>query len=201
MKSLFLVLLFHTTIALAAPTKNILVFGDSLSVSYGVPLEQGWAQLLAQKITDNKRPYAVINASVSGETTAGGLSRLAEALRQHHPAIVVLELGANDGLRGLPTDVMHDNLLQMVRSARQQKAQVLLVGMKLPPNYGVDYTARFAQAFADIAKHEKVAFLPFLLEPFAGQRDAFQADNLHPTAAAQPALLSHVWTALLPLLK
>jgi len=201
MKSLFLILLFHATIALATPTKNILIFGDSLSVSYGVALEQGWAQLLAQKITEKKLPYAVTNVSITGETTAGGLSRMANALRQHQPAIVILELGANDGLRGLPPDAMHDNLVQMVRSARQQKAQVLLVGMKLPPNYGVDYTARFARAYANIAKHEKIAFLPFLLEPIAGQRDAFQADNLHPTAAAQPALLSHLWPALLPLLK
>ena len=189
------------SVALAEPTKNILIFGDSLSVSYGVPVEQGWAQLLAQKIKEKKPHYSVINTSISGETTAGGLARINGALRQYQPSIVVLELGANDGLRGLPPDAMHDNLLQMVRSARQQKAKVLLVGMRLPPNYGVDYTARFAAVFADIAKREKVAFLPFLLEPIAGQRDAFQTDNLHPTAAAQPALLNHVWPALLLLLK
>ena len=189
------------SVALAEPTKNILIFGDSLSVSYGVPVEQGWAQLLAHKIKEKKLHYSVINTSITGETTAGGLARINGALRQYQPSIVVLELGANDGLRGLPPDEMHDNLLQMVRSARQQKGKVLLVGMKLPPNYGVDYTVRFAAVFADIAKREKVAFLPFLLEPIAGQRDAFQADNLHPTAAAQPALLNYVWPALLPLLK
>jgi acyl-CoA thioesterase-1 len=201
MKLLFFTLLFAAVTATAAPTKNILIFGDSLSAGYGISREQSWPALLTQKLATNGSAYNVVNASISGETTAGGLSRLPQSLREHRPTVVVIELGANDGLRGLPVSAMRNNLNAMIRTAKQNKTKVLLIGMKLPPNYGLDYTAQFAQSFDDIAKREKVALLPFLLEPLDDQRDVFQADGLHPVAAAQPKLLEHVWTALHPLLK
>jgi acyl-CoA thioesterase-1 len=201
MKLLFFTLLFAAVTATAAPTKNILIFGDSLSAGYGIAREQSWPALLTQKLATNGSAYNVVNASISGETTAGGLSRLPQSLREHRPTVVVIELGANDGLRGLPVSAMRNNLNAMIRTAKQNKTKVLLIGMKLPPNYGLDYTAQFAQSFGDIAKREKVALLPFLLEPLDDQRDVFQADGLHPVAAAQPKLLEHVWTALHPLLK
>jgi acyl-CoA thioesterase-1 len=194
-------LLFSAHASIAAPAKSILVFGDSLSAGYGIAREQSWPSLLAQRLAAEESPYAVINASISGETTAGGRTRLPQALRDHHPAVVVIALGANDGLRGLPLDAMRANLAAMVRAAQKTGSRILLIGMKLPPNYGTDYTATFTQTFADVARQEKVALVPFLLEPIAGQRDAFQADDLHPIAGAQPALLNHVWPALLPLLK
>lgn len=194
-------MLFAAVTATAAPTKNILIFGDSLSAGYGISREQSWPALLTQKLATNGSAYNVVNASISGETTAGGLSRLPQSLREHRPTVVVIELGANDGLRGLPVSAMRNNLNAMIRTAKQNKTKVLLIGMKLPPNYGLDYTAQFAQSFDDIAKREKVALLPFLLEPLDDQRDVFQADGLHPVAAAQPKLLEHVWTALHPLLK
>lgn len=194
-------MLFAAITATAAPTKNILIFGDSLSAGYGIAREQSWPALLTQKLATNGSAYNVVNASISGETTAGGLSRLPQSLREHRPTVVVIELGANDGLRGLPVSAMRNNLNVMIRTAKLNKTKVLLIGMKLPPNYGLDYTAQFAQSFGDIAKREKVALLPFLLEPLDDQRDVFQADGLHPVAAAQPKLLEHVWTALHPLLK
>jgi acyl-CoA thioesterase-1 len=142
----------------------------------------------------------VTNASISGETTAGGRARFAAALGQFKPAVVILALGANDGLRGLPVPAMKENLQAMARLAKQAGARVLLVGMRLPPNYGPQYTQDFDAAYRDIAKAEKLALLPFLLEPIALERDAYQADGLHPTAAAQPKILDHVWGALKPLL-
>jgi acyl-CoA thioesterase-1 len=144
--------------------------------------------------------YAVVNASISGETTAGGRTRLPAALAQHKPAIVVIALGANDGLRGLPLAGMRANLAAMVHAARQAGCKVLLIGMKLPPNFGPDYTAEFTRSFRDVAQAQKVPLLPFLLEPVASDRAAFQADNLHPVAAAEPKILDHVWKALKPLL-
>lgn len=201
MKSLVIALLLAATTAIAAPVKKILVFGDSLSAGYGLAVEQSWPSLLAQKLQANGLPYHVVNASISGETTAGGLARLPAALRQDRPDIVILELGANDGLRGLSLDAMRSNLVSMIRAAKQQHARVLLVGIRLPPNYGPDYTARFARSFADIAQRQKVPLLPFLLDPIASDRNNFQDDGLHPVAAAQPALLDHVWKALAPLLK
>ena len=194
-------MLLFATATFAAPAKIILIFGDSLSAGYGIAREQSWPSLLTNKLAANKSACAVINASVSGETTAGGLARLPQALREHRPAVVVIELGSNDGLRGLPVSAMRSNLVAMIRAAKQGKARVLLIGMKLPPNYGLDYTAQFAQSFADIAKQEKVALLPFLLQPIVGDRAAFQADNLHPLADVQPKLLGHVWMSLEPLLK
>jgi acyl-CoA thioesterase-1 len=180
---------------------KILVFGDSLSAGYGLAIEQAWPSLLKEKLRQEKFPQAVVNASISGETTAGGRSRLPAVLERERPAVVVLALGANDGLRGLPLAQSRDNLETMARAARKSGAKVLLVGMQLPPNYGPDYTREFNALFARVAKQEKAALLPFLLEPIALDGNAYQADRLHPTAAAQPAILEHVWSALKPLLK
>jgi acyl-CoA thioesterase-1 len=191
-------------LALTSPTAfaaTVLVFGDSLSAGYGIGLEQSWPALLAKRLEAEKLPYAVANASISGETTAGGRSRFAAALDRFKPAIVVIELGANDGLRGLPVAEMRANLLAMIHAAQQRRARVLLVGIRLPPNYGPDYTARFENAYREAAQRTKVALLPFLLDPIAQDISAFQADGLHPVAAAQPKILDHVWKALRPLLR
>ena len=197
--SCFLLLLCCSLPATAAE-KRILVFGDSLSAGFGIGVSQSWPALLGQRLQAQGSRYTVANASISGETTAGGRTRFATALNQFKPTIVILALGANDGLRGLPVAAMEDNLAFMVKLAKKQNARVLLVGMHLPPNYGPKYTDEFHAAFRTIAKREKVPLLPFLLEPVALDRDAFQADGLHPTAAAQPKLLDHVWGALQPLL-
>ena len=197
--SCFLLLLCCSLPATAAE-KRILVFGDSLSAGFGIGVNQSWPALLGKRLQAQGSRYTVANASISGETTAGGRTRFAAALNQFKPAIVILALGANDGLRGLPVSAIHDNLSVMVKLAKQQKVRVLLVGMHLPPNYGPKYTDEFHTAFRTIAKRENVPLLPFLLEPIALDRDAFQADGLHPTAAAQAKLLDHVWSALQPLL-
>jgi acyl-CoA thioesterase-1 len=187
---------FNTT---AAPA--ILIFGDSLSAGYGIGIEQSWPALLEKRLEDNRLRYTVSNASISGETTAGGRSRFVATLNRVQPTVVVIALGANDGLRGLPPAQMRDNLMAMVQAAKDRNARVLLVGMKLPPNYGPNYASQFDQSFMQISKREKVPLLPFLLEPLGSSLDNFQADGLHPTAAAQPKILDHVWPALKPLLK
>lgn len=194
---LFGCLLFLATLSQAA---TLLVFGDSLSAGYGIPREQSWPTLLAQRLDKEGRRYTVVNASISGETSAGGRARLGAALQQHRPALVILELGANDGLRGLSLDSLRDNLAAMVRMSRAAGAKVLLVGIRLPPNYGPDYVSRFERTFPEVAKKEKAALLPFLLEPIARDGSAFQQDGLHPVAQAQPKLLDHVWQTLKPLL-
>jgi acyl-CoA thioesterase-1 len=200
MRFLFLLVLLPFAAAQAAD-KTVLVFGDSLSAGFGIGIEQSWPSLLAKRLESEKPSYTLTNASISGETTAGGRSRLNSAIDRFKPAIVVLALGANDGLRGLPPVQMRENLAAMVRTAREHRARVLLVGMKLPPNYGPAYSDQFEAAFRDIARQEKVALLPFLLEPIALDAAAYQADRLHPTAAAQPKIVDHVWAALKPLLK
>ena len=197
--SCFLLLLCFSLPASAAE-QRILVYGDSLSAGFGIAVNQSWPALLGQRLQAQGSRYTVTNASISGETTAGGRTRFAAALNQFKPTILILALGANDGLRGLPVSAIHDNLSFMVKLAKQQKVRVLLVGMHLPPNYGPKYTDEFHAAFRTIAKREKVPLLPFLLEPVALDRNAFQADGLHPTAAAQPKILDHVWSALQPLL-
>lgn len=183
----------------AAPT--VLVFGDSLSAGYGIELAQSWPALMSDRLKQEKFPHALINASISGETTDGGRTRLPALLKQHRPAVVVLALGANDGLRGLPIASTRNNLQVMAQAARQAGARVLIAGMRLPPNYGPDYTRQFSQMFAEVAKAEKAGLLPFLLEPIALDDAAFQADRLHPTAAAQPKIRDHVWPAVKALLK
>ncbi len=185
--------------ASAAPA--ILIFGDSLSAGYGIALDRSWPALLAKRLEDNRLRYTVSNASISGETTAGGRARFEETLGRVQPDVVVIALGANDGLRGLPVLQMRINLTAMVKAAKARKARVLLVGMKLPPNYGPVYARQFEQLFPDISRSEKVPLLPFLLEPLGTENGNFQPDGLHPTAAAQPKLLDHVWAALQPLLR
>ena len=186
--------------ARAAPQKSILVYGDSLSASYGIAQARSWVALLAERLKRERPDYIVVNASISGETTAGGRARLQAALARHKPAIVVLELGANDGLRGLPLEQMRDNLGAMLRQARAAGARVLLVGMKLPPNYGPQYAQGFESAFAGLAKRHGAALVPFLLEGFAEKPELFQPDRIHPTEAAQPLMLERVWRQLRPLL-
>ena len=184
--------------AWAAPA--ILVFGDSLSAAYGIPRESGWAQLLANRLEARKPPVRVVNASISGETSAGGLTRLSGALDAHRPGLVILALGANDGLRGLPLQETARNLKAMISLARKRGAQLLLVGMRLPPNYGGAYTRKFQALYGELAKTEKTRLVPFLLEGMAQHRERFQADGLHPDAKAQPVLLENVWRELEPML-
>lgn len=181
--------------------RTILVYGDSLSAGYGIALEQSWPTLLGKRLTQEGRQYRVVNASISGETSAGGRARLAAVLNEAKPVIMVLALGANDGLRGLPPEQLRDNLGAMVQQARKQGVKTLLVGMKLPPNYGPAYNSAFDAAFRSVAQQEKLPLLPFLLEPIATDASAFQADHLHPVAAVQDKLRDHVWAALKPLLK
>ena len=186
---------------LPPPSQTVLVLGDSLSAGYGLDAAQGWVPLTAQRIATRKPGWRVINASISGETTAGGAARVVQAVALHRPAVVVIELGANDGLRGLPLRQTRRNLAFMIGAAQGVQAKVLLVGMRLPPNYGSDYTQAFEGIYRDLAARFDTAFLPFLLAPIVRDADAFQADNLHPTAAMQPLLRDHVWTALEPMLK
>ena len=185
----------------APATRTVLVLGDSLSAAYGLSAAQGWVALTADRVNKTQPGWRVVNASISGETTAGGASRIAAQLQRHKPAVVVIELGANDGLRGLSLTQTRANLDKMIRAALQSKAKVLLIGMRIPPNYGPDYTRGFEANYSELAKQHQVALLPFLLEPIVRDRANFQDDNLHPIASAQPTLRDHVWPALLPLLK
>ncbi|MBB5208226.1 arylesterase [Chiayiivirga flava] len=180
--------------------KTLLVMGDSLSAAYGLAAEQGWVALLDKRLTGERPHWRVVNASISGETTAGGAARIDAALKEHTPALVAIELGANDGLRGLPLEHTRANLERMVTAAKQSGAQVLLIGIRIPPNYGPEYAQAFDAIYADLAREQNTALLPFLLAPVVTDRDAFLPDNLHPTAASQPKLLDHVWTVLAPLL-
>ncbi len=185
----------------AAPQRSIVVFGDSLSAAYGIAQARGWVALLEERLKREGSDYIVVNASISGETSSGGASRLQKTLQQHKPSIVVLELGANDGLRGLPIAQMRQNLAAMIEQAHSSGARVVLVGMKLPPNYGPEYTRAFESAYGELAKRYKTALVPFLLEDLADRQELFQPDRVHPTEAAQPFILERVWTALQPLLK
>lgn len=187
-------------LVLAAP-RTVLVMGDSLSAAYGLPVEQGWVALLARKLVDEERPWRVVNASVSGETTGGAAARFPAALTEHAPAIVLLELGANDALRGLPLAQARTNLQAMIDQAHATGAKVLLIGIEIPPNYGPDYTAALREMYAALAADNAIALLPFLLEPIAADLGNFQPDGLHPVATAQPAVRDHVWRALVPLLE
>jgi acyl-CoA thioesterase-1 len=183
-------------IGAATPTRTILVLGDSISAGYGINVEEGWVALLQKRLKAQGYGYRVVNASVSGETTSGGLQRLPRALALHKPEIVILELGGNDGLRGLPIATTRDNLTQMVERSLAANARVLLLGMKVPPNYGPRYTQSFEQAFADLAKRKKLAFIAFFLDKVALTPGLMQADGLHPTAGAQPLMLESVWPTL-----
>jgi acyl-CoA thioesterase-1 len=207
MRSLFLALIRQAllaasllSVAPAFAAGTVLVFGDSLSAAHGIASQQGWVHLLGERLARAGQPWRVVNASVSGETTAGGLRRLPEDLKRHKPSIAVIELGANDGLRGQPVANIRSNLEQMIRLTRAARAEPVLVGIMIPPNYGIDYAREFQELYADLAKKNKVALVPFLLEGIADKPDMFQSDQLHPTALAQSRILDNVWPALEPLL-
>jgi acyl-CoA thioesterase-1 len=197
-KFLLVLALLGCGLAQAGPT--ILVFGDSLSAAYGISRQDGWVTLLQERLRQKRLDYTVANASVSGETTSGGASRIAATLAAHKPVIVVVALGANDGLRGLPLGQMRENLAAIIRAAQKSGSRVLLVGMQMPPNYGPQYTRDYAQVFAALARRFKCALVPFLLEGVAGNRELLLEDNLHPTAQAQPIVLENVWRGLAPML-
>ena len=183
----------------AAEAPVILVVGDSLSAEYGLKAGDGWVALLQKRLAEAKKPHRVVNASISGDTTAGGRSRLPAALRTHKPAIVVLELGGNDALRGLPLSTTRDNLLAMARAAQAAGAKVIVVGMQVPPNYGSAYARDFESLFGDVARQAKAALVPFFLKGVGDDPDPtrwFQADRIHPNEAAQPRLLANVWPEL-----
>jgi acyl-CoA thioesterase I len=183
-----------------ASDRTILVLGDSLSAAYGIRPDQGWVALLTQRLETQGYGYPVVNASVSGETTSGGLQRLPRALQLHRPGIVILELGANDGLRGLPLTTTRENLAKMVQIAQAAGARVLLVGIRIPPNYGPRYTEEFARLFPDIANQYHLPLVPFLLEKVALDSKLMQEDGLHPNARGEPAVLDTLWRKLEPLL-
>ena len=179
----------------------MLVYGDSLSAAYGMPERRGWVALLEERLKRERPDYSVANASISGETSAGGLARIGKVLERHQPAIVALALGGNDGLRGLPVAAMKQNLAAIVQQSKKAGAKVLLIGMRMPPNYGEAYATAFERVFADLAKSQRTALLPFLLDGFGDRSEFFQPDQIHPTEAAQPVVLKNVWGALAPLFK
>ena len=187
----------------AAGPSTIVVVGDSLSAEYGLKRGTGWVALLQKRLADQKLAFDVVNASISGDTTSGGRSRLPALLAQHHPGVVVLELGGNDALRGLPLAMTQDNLSQMTQTAQKAGAKVLIVGQQVPPNYGADYTARFAALFESVARADKAALVPFMLKGVADGPDPtrlFQADRIHPKEEAHPRILDNIWPELKKLL-
>ncbi|GAB4399885.1 MAG: arylesterase [Rhodoferax sp.] len=197
--------LFNPTQAAAsvATQGRLLVLGDSISAEYGLPRGSGWVALLQQRLRQSHPRVEVVNASISGETSAGGRYRLPALLRQHSPRWVLIELGGNDALRGLSLEASAQNLAFMTKAAQDAGARVLLLGMRIPPNFGADYTRRFAQVYEDVARQHKAALLPFLLQPLVEHADLlrwFQADRIHPNEAAQSLILDHVWPSLKPLL-
>ncbi|HEX5843629.1 MAG TPA: arylesterase [Pseudomonas sp.] len=192
-----LVLLLGGQTALAG---TLLVVGDSISAAFGLDSRQGWVSLLAQRLNEQGYAYKVVNASISGDTSAGGAARLPALLAEHRPSLVIVELGGNDGLRGQPPAQLQQNLAAMVDQARGSGAEVLLLGMQLPPNYGVRYTTAFAQVFTQVAQDKQIALVPFFLEGVGGVPGMMQLDGLHPAAQAQPILLENLWPSLKPLL-
>jgi acyl-CoA thioesterase I len=197
--------LFFGCWLLAAPAMAqqsvLLVLGDSLSAGYGLPQGRGWVDLLQKRLAEEKLDYRVVNASISGDTTLGGRNRLEALLRQHRPRVMILELGANDALRGQAIESMRENLTAMVRAARKAGARTLLVGMQIPPNYGQEYTRKFQDTFVQVARTQQVPLVPFLLNGFADKRDLFQPDGIHPAERAQPLMVDTVWQQLAPLLR
>lgn len=195
---LWLAVLFMAPAHAEAPV--VLVLGDSLSAAYGIPTEQGWVSLLQRRLAERGYPHQVVNASISGDTTSGGLSRLPAALEQRRPALVILELGANDGLRGQPPMAMSRNLARMIELAQQADARVLLAEMRIPPNYGPLYTQKFHSTFDELAKRYDIPLIPFMLNGVAGNPALIQDDGLHPRAEGQPRILDNVWEVLEPVL-
>ncbi len=191
----------HVSAANLAKPQSIVIFGDSLSSAYGIALDEGWVSLLQQRLVKQKSNYQVVNASITGETTSGGLSRFSDMLKTHKPNIVMIELGGNDGLRGLSADETYKNLNAMIQQAKKNKVKVLLLGMKIPPNYGFKYSQQFSENYQTLAKKHEIPRVPFFLEGVAGNPNLIQADGIHPTAKAQPQLLENVWPTLLQMLK
>jgi len=199
MKKLFLLLMFViSNVPAAEPV--ILVLGDSLSAAYGIERSRGWVALLQNRLQQAGYPHRVVNASISGDTTAGGLSRLPQALAQFQPDILIIELGGNDGLRGLGNRQTRDHLDQMITLARAARSRPLLLGMMLPPNFGKAFTEKFLQIYRDLAEQRRVPLVPFFLEGVADRPDWMQGDGIHPNASGQPLMLEHVWAQLQPLL-
>ena len=205
LRILLLAALALSILVVAAPTRAlanpaapvILVYGDSLSAEYGLKRGSGWAALLQDRLQREGFPHRIMNVSISGETTSGGLSRFDAALKKHAPKIVLLQLGANDGLRGLAISLTRKNLSEMIDRAQAQGATVLLIGIRIPPNYGPDYTRQFDGLFTQLAAEKKVPLVPFLLDGIADNPSMFQADTIHPNEKAQPRILSNVWAVLL----
>ncbi len=191
--STLLIFVFSTIVS----AKTVLVVGDSLSAAYNMPLDAGWVQLLHQRI---QPAHIVVNASISGDTSAGGLSRIGHSLKQHKPDIVILELGANDGLRGLPLQQMKNNLASMIRLSQLSGAEVILAGMELPPNYGPAYNQKFRRIYSELDEEHKIRLVPFILARVAGKDQFIQADGLHPNESAQPLIMENVWPHLEKLL-
>jgi acyl-CoA thioesterase-1 len=186
--------------AVAAPDRTILVIGDSLSAEFGLPRDAGWVSLLSQRISRQEPQYSVVNASISGDTTSGARARLPQLLRKYEPHVVVIEMGGNDGLRGLDLGQMQGNLQAMIDACRAAHARVLLVGMRIPPNYGREYAERFFGTFDRLARRNRIAQVPFLMDGFADRLDLFQPDRIHPGPQAQALMLDNVWPRLQPLL-
>lgn len=205
LKTLLISSFFLNFVAYSAPafaeTAKIMIYGDSLSAAYGIPKEQGWASLLENKLVLERYQYEIVNASISGETTSGGLSRVQNTLKQVKPKVVILELGANDGLRGLPINTITNNLNAIIRQIKQSGAKVLLVGMRIPPNYGPQYTKLFSQNYVNLSQTHQISLVPFMLENVAAKPNLIQDDGLHPNAIAQPLVLENIWPHLKPLLQ
>jgi acyl-CoA thioesterase-1 len=198
----FLLLLVLVNVSAKAEAPVILVFGDSISAGYGLTrVEEGWVELLRTRLKSEGYGYQVVNASVSGETTAGGLARLPRALELHHPKIVILELGGNDGLRALPVPQMRSNFQQMINLSTASGAKILILGMRIPPNYGPQYTSQFEAVYGDLARADKLPLVPFLMDHIALQPKLMQSDDIHPNEDGQPVLLDNVWPVLRPMLQ
>lgn len=189
----------HTPSSFASNSK-ILIVGDSLSAEYGLSRGAGWVSLLEKRLLSNQSPWSVANASISGETTAGGQTRLTNLLKTHQPQVVIIELGANDALRGLQLQATEKNLRLMIQTSKKAGAKVLLLGMRIPPNYGADYSNQFFSLFAKLANSEQIEYVPFFLEKVADKTELFQADRIHPNSQAQSILLENVWPKLKPML-
>ena len=181
--------------------KTIVVLGDSISAGFGIEVQQGWVALLQNRLAAQHSPYVISNESISGDTSAGGLARIDDALRRHKPQIVLIELGANDGLRGLSPEAMKANLTEMVKRAEKSGAKVLLLAMKIPPNYGKRYIEMFYNIYPQLAAELKVSYVPFILEDVALKTELMQVDGLHPNALAQPIVAERIWGYLAPILK
>lgn len=192
----------NTAATSTAPDKPVIVvLGDSISAEYGLPRDTGWVALMRQRLADERIDYNVANASISGDTTSGGLARLPALMQRLKPSVVIVELGANDALRGVPLTTTEDNLRTIIEQTQKAHAKVVLVGMYVPPNYGMDYTQKFHGVYDDLSKQLHVPLVPFLLAGIEDKPDMFQADQIHPTQQAQPVLLNNVWLTLKPLLK